>query len=395
MFKNPLKYQQGGKTQDAIGQLVKWLVQNTGLDENQISQRLNQILSDDTAKQELVNNLQNMQKGDQNAAQNIIGMFVPQSAKFGGKIHDFICKHAKGGALKGCGCKQEGGNVEKHQDANGKIGVTNGKYQASDWENEFNQFTPTPGGGYARNYRLPIFGGHRWGIPGNTLRQVLITYGDNGIPRKAVRDLEGYYGNGQIDTVIYDAYGNRHNSPEFEARVNRELEGMDPHQRLTKKEIGGKVEKVQNGEKTNDTPHNGTISQGKPRSKVSQAIDNNSKARNFVKGAKQFVKSPMVKWPLAGALAYGGYRLGLTPTVQSMGDELAPHMAPYLFPFLSQMRPKFILDTMNPMKESPKVEKPGDVFWVANNKSGGKIEKAQDGSVLDFYKNKWKNDFFD
>ena len=112
MFKNPLKYQQGGKTQDPIGQLVKWLVQNTGLDENQISQRLNQILSDDTAKQELVNNLQNMQKGDQNAAQNIIGMFVPQSAKFGGKIRDFICKHAKGGALKGCGCKQEGGEIE-------------------------------------------------------------------------------------------------------------------------------------------------------------------------------------------------------------------------------------------------------------------------------------------
>ncbi len=111
MFKNPLKYQQGGKTQNALGQLVKWLVQNTGLDENQVSQRLNQILSDDTAKQELVNNLQNMQKGDKNAAQNIIGMFVPQSAKFGGKIRDFICKHARGGALKGCGCKQEGGSI--------------------------------------------------------------------------------------------------------------------------------------------------------------------------------------------------------------------------------------------------------------------------------------------
>ena len=113
MFKNPLKYQQGGKTQDAIGQLVKWLVQNTGLDENQISQRLNQILSDDTAKQELVNNLQNMQKGDQNAAQNIIGMFTPQSAKFGGKIQDFICKHKRGGKA-GCGCKQEGGEINQY-----------------------------------------------------------------------------------------------------------------------------------------------------------------------------------------------------------------------------------------------------------------------------------------
>ena len=97
MFKNPLKYQQGGSTQDAMQQLVAWLVQNTGLDEGQISQRLSQILSDDTAKQELVNNLQSMQKGDQEAVERIKSMFVPQSAKFGGKIQDFICKHGKGG----------------------------------------------------------------------------------------------------------------------------------------------------------------------------------------------------------------------------------------------------------------------------------------------------------
>lgn len=108
MFKNPLKYQQGGSTQDAMQQLVAWLVQNTGLDEGQISQRLNQILNDDTAKQELVNNLQSMQNGDQKAAERIKSMFVPQSAKFGGKIQDFICKHAKGGKA-GCGCKKQNG----------------------------------------------------------------------------------------------------------------------------------------------------------------------------------------------------------------------------------------------------------------------------------------------
>jgi hypothetical protein len=34
-----------------------------------------------------------------------------QAFRQGGKIHDFICKHAKGGALKGCGCKQEGGSI--------------------------------------------------------------------------------------------------------------------------------------------------------------------------------------------------------------------------------------------------------------------------------------------
>jgi hypothetical protein len=61
--------------------------------------------------------------------------------------------------------------------------------------------------------------------------------------------------------------------------------------RLKKKE-STKVEKNQEGK---EMPYNGTISQGKPRSKFSQAIDNNSKARHFVEGTKRFVHSPMVK----------------------------------------------------------------------------------------------------
>ena len=133
-----------------------------GAQPEQVRARLEQIKSNPKETQQLQQALQLMQKDKENGFKAILSLFAgkPQSAKFGGKIQDFICKHAKGGKA-GCGCKQEGGNVEKHQEANGKIGVTNGKYQASDWENEFNQFTPTPGGGYARNYRLPMFGGHR------------------------------------------------------------------------------------------------------------------------------------------------------------------------------------------------------------------------------------------
>lgn len=133
MFKNPLKYQEGGSVQDAMKQLVAWIVQNTGLDEGQVSQRLNQILSDDTAKQELVTNLQNMQKGDREAEERIKNMFIPQNAKFGGKIQDFICKHAKGGKA-GCGCKKaEGGEIENgemvQKHALGSDGID--KYSAS------------------------------------------------------------------------------------------------------------------------------------------------------------------------------------------------------------------------------------------------------------------------
>lgn len=41
--------------------------------------------------------------------------------KDGGKLHDFICKHAKGGHIAGCGCKEEGGKVSKAQ--NGTSGI--------------------------------------------------------------------------------------------------------------------------------------------------------------------------------------------------------------------------------------------------------------------------------
>ncbi len=102
------------------------------------------------------------------------------------------------------------------------------------------------------------------------------------------------------------------------------------------------------------------ISQGKPRSKIALAIDNNSKARNFIKGTKRFVNSPMVRLPLAGAAAYGAWKLaGILPEAEIVPAKYASMM------FLSQLRPKFILDTINPLKDS-KPEKASDVFWAAN-----------------------------
>jgi hypothetical protein len=118
MFKNPLKYQQGGNVQNAMDSLVKYLVQNTGLDQNQITQRLQQILSDDTSKAKLADVLKRMQNNDTSAEQELLSMFTPQepaNRKLGGKINDFICKHAKGGKA-GCGCKQEGGSLNREHD---------------------------------------------------------------------------------------------------------------------------------------------------------------------------------------------------------------------------------------------------------------------------------------
>ena len=160
MFKNPLKYQSGGaapsqEEQKMLAAFIQWLPTRVkefqGMKPNTIAQTIDGMSKTPEGKKQLQRLILQFQQEMQDKS---------QAFKKGGKIRDFICKHARGGKVD-CGCKQEGGSVEKHQDVNGKIGVTNGKYQASDWENEFNQFTPTPGGGYARNYRLPIFGGHR------------------------------------------------------------------------------------------------------------------------------------------------------------------------------------------------------------------------------------------
>ena len=64
----------------------------------------------------------------------------------GGKIHNFICKHAKGG-VAGCGCKQEGGTFEskdkqvKIKDFGTAQADTTGTYSYPSTNGEF-QFNP-------------------------------------------------------------------------------------------------------------------------------------------------------------------------------------------------------------------------------------------------------------
>lgn len=116
MFKNPLKYQQGGSAQNAMQKLVAFVAQNTGLDENTVSQKLQSILSDETSKAQLTNVLESMQSGSEEAAQQLISMFTqdqPEMRKLGGKIQDFVCKHSNGGNID-CGCekKQVGGLIK-------------------------------------------------------------------------------------------------------------------------------------------------------------------------------------------------------------------------------------------------------------------------------------------
>ena len=122
MFKNPLKYQNGGSVQ-AREQVVSAISEIAQIPVEEVNSKLDQISQDQESIQLLSEALQAVQKGDERGYQVIKQMFNPQSetgvfAK-GGKIQDFICKHAKGGNVKECGC---GGKTEKYQNPAGPIG---------------------------------------------------------------------------------------------------------------------------------------------------------------------------------------------------------------------------------------------------------------------------------
>ena len=46
----------------------------------------------------------------------------------GGKLHYLLCKHARGGHIADCGCKEDGGEINKAEKG---YKVKNGSYEAS------------------------------------------------------------------------------------------------------------------------------------------------------------------------------------------------------------------------------------------------------------------------
>ena len=135
MFKNPLKYASGGtmlpSEQQAENDFISVIAEGLGAQPEQVKARLEQIKSNPTESQQLQEALQLMQQDKNKGFQAVLSLFAgkPQSAKRGGKIQDFICKHGRGGAVAGCGCEKP---VEKHQQENGKgrgiIGALSGLY---------------------------------------------------------------------------------------------------------------------------------------------------------------------------------------------------------------------------------------------------------------------------
>ncbi len=106
---------------------------------------------------------------------------------------------------------------------------------------------------------------------GNTLEQNLVTYDENGIPRRSIREITDYMFPMDADTLYRDARGlwaskhpsiidelfNKTHSNEYIKTVDENLEGFEPiqfnekevkaTQKKSKKEMGGKIQKGQNG----------------------------------------------------------------------------------------------------------------------------------------------------
>ena len=117
MFKNPLKYQQGGKAkqaeQEQLVQLFQAAAENAQVDAQELVQKASEIGDNEEAAAQFMQGLQLCAQGDPEGIKFIQNLFQQPAYKKGGKLLDFVCKHAKGGYVAGCGC---GGNVKKEQD---------------------------------------------------------------------------------------------------------------------------------------------------------------------------------------------------------------------------------------------------------------------------------------
>lgn len=110
MFKNPLKYQQGGGTasaqqQEQLVQLFQAAAQNAQVDPEALVQKAQEFGQDEQAAAQFMEGLQRCAQGDPAGIKFIQDLFKQPAYKEGGKIHNFICKHGRGG-IAGCGCNK-------------------------------------------------------------------------------------------------------------------------------------------------------------------------------------------------------------------------------------------------------------------------------------------------
>lgn len=125
MFKNPLrKYQAGGtaptqEQQELLAAFVEWLPQRikefANMQPEQIVEALNGMSKTEEGQKQVQGWMEQFKKEMQSAQ--------PAQFKEGGKIHQFLCKHAKGGHVADCGCYQEGGRTKTSDSVSGAMGT--------------------------------------------------------------------------------------------------------------------------------------------------------------------------------------------------------------------------------------------------------------------------------
>lgn len=134
MFENPLRiYAAGGVTSSQEQKLVQ-VFSKAASKLNIKPEVLIQKVQELTEEQQIgfIQAIQDIADSDNpkpESMQLVQSMFAQPSQAFeeGGKIQDFICKHAKGGHIAGCGCKEEGGEIKLGEKG---YKVRNGSYSA-------------------------------------------------------------------------------------------------------------------------------------------------------------------------------------------------------------------------------------------------------------------------
>lgn len=113
MFKNPLKkYRPGGSApsqeqQQKMAEFIQWLPTRIkefkGTRPEQIAEAINELWASDEGKKQVMSWWEQFN----NETKGVTSAFA------GGKLHDFICKHSRGGYIQGCSC---GSKVPKGED---------------------------------------------------------------------------------------------------------------------------------------------------------------------------------------------------------------------------------------------------------------------------------------
>lgn len=501
MFKNPLKYQQGGfaPSQDerkVLAAFIQWLPKRVksfqGMRPEQIAQALDSMSKTPEGKKQLQQLMNQFQQEIQEDS---------QSFKQGGKIHDFICKHARGGKVD-CGCKQEGGNISKNQRSlsSGRFDIPFGAYMKT----YFNKrSTPDVGVATRRSFGYSTSDGNEYYLEDANIGRNSVDTWVNVTPQK--------------DTIIMQKLPSGHINDLEDYQMEAIMQRMRPDiKRVNNQENGGKVEKAETGMSKLEALKKAKETHGYSNSQVRFAYANAKNAlrnqglrgRELRQSAREMISrgtrepivaidptspvqgvavatlpngSPLPAQTIIGSreprmgnnydnLTFSNAFLaarnkaggdngsfnwrgrkyttklgannnrtesneysmpGLAPVVIEDPELTIPefepipnntpdlHYATLVYPVLESMLNPQSVDFSWPtstwltnqnnisnlfapyrvrdkqsrvlMVGSPSLYKPSAMAF----KNGGKVEKAQEGSILDFYRNKWKNDFFD